>query len=295
MTITNNLNLPTGLIKAVDTNKHNKDGSISATTLIQGVKQIILTQRHWDELTDDVSNRIWSLFGIAVHSLLETEGENDFTEIEMAYKVEGINVTGRIDNYNMKDGIVCDYKSTSVYKIKSQNFEDWYLQGMIYSWLLHKNNLPINKCCFIAMLKDHSKKEALRNHDYPQCPVYLYQFDVTAERIADIENYILSKIKTYNFYKNKADDEIPECTQHERWAKDPVFAVMKKGIKTAVKLFKDAVEATKLVDSLGDNHYIEFRPGESIRCSSYCLCASFCSYYKAHVLCEEEKEIKQVA
>lgn len=294
MKITNKLNLPQGLVNAVDTEPHNKKGSISATTLIQGVKQIILTQRHWEELEDDVSDRIWALFGTAVHCLLETEGKYDFAEIDMSYKVEGITVTGRIDNYNMKDGIVCDYKTASVYKIKAENFEDWYLQGMIYAWLLRKNNLPVNKCRFIAMLKDHSKTEALRSHEYPQKPVFLYQFDVTEEALEDIETFILQKIKAYNFYKNRADDDIPECTEHERWAKNPTFAVMKKGRKTAVKLFKEAVEATKYAEKCGENHYIEFRPGESVRCQSYCLCSTYCNYCKAHVLCEEQ-EIKKAA
>ena len=91
MKITNKLNLPYGLVKAVSPEPHNKPGEISATTLIQGTKQVILTQRHWNELEDDVSERIWAVFGTAVHALLETEGENDFTEIEGCWvTTEGI-------------------------------------------------------------------------------------------------------------------------------------------------------------------------------------------------------------
>lgn len=78
-------------------------------------------------MEDDAADRIWAVFGTAVHSLLESEGENDFTEIEMKYKINGIMITGRIDNYNLAEGLVCDYKTSSVYKIKSQDFEDWYL------------------------------------------------------------------------------------------------------------------------------------------------------------------------
>jgi hypothetical protein len=80
-----------------------------ATTLLQGIKQIILTERHWDELQDDVVDRIWAIWGTAVHSLLESEGENDFTEQEMTHKIGSITVTGRIDNYNMATGTICDY------------------------------------------------------------------------------------------------------------------------------------------------------------------------------------------
>ena len=41
MQITNKLNLPYGLVKAVSPEPHNKPGEISATTLIQGMKQVI--------------------------------------------------------------------------------------------------------------------------------------------------------------------------------------------------------------------------------------------------------------
>jgi hypothetical protein len=72
-TITNKLNLPAGLVKAVSTERHNADRCISATTLLQGVKHIILTERHWEELTDDVSGRIRALWGQAVRLLEDRE------------------------------------------------------------------------------------------------------------------------------------------------------------------------------------------------------------------------------
>jgi hypothetical protein len=78
--VTNKFNLPQSLVNAVTTERHNKEGCVSATTLLQGVKQIILTNRHWDELEDDVSDRVWAIFGTAVHKLLEESNPNAFTE-----------------------------------------------------------------------------------------------------------------------------------------------------------------------------------------------------------------------
>ena len=114
MKITNKLNLPEGLVKAVSTERHNEPGKISATTLIQGLKQTILMDRHWDELEEDISERIFAIWGTAVHSLLEQEGENDFTELDMFHTVGNITVTGRLDNYDMQNGVICDYKTASV-------------------------------------------------------------------------------------------------------------------------------------------------------------------------------------
>jgi hypothetical protein len=279
MKITNKLDLPAGLMKAVSAEKHNAEGCLSATTLIQGVKQIVLTERHWDELTDDVSDRIWAIFGSAVHSLLESEGENDFTEQRMDYKVGDITVTGRIDNYDMRNGVIGDYKTASVNKVKFNGFTDWYTQGMIYAWLLAKNNFPVKRCRFIALLKDHSKTEASRDSQYPKDPVHVYEFPVTAMGLFKIGSFIKNKLNEYKRCAALADDAIPPCSPEERWDRPPKFAVMKNGLKRAVRLFDDRDAADRLAAEKGTGHYVESRQGESIRCQSYCLCCRFCNFY----------------
>jgi hypothetical protein len=290
MKITNKLNLPEGLVKAVSTERHNQPGCISATTLLQGIKQIILTDRHWDDLEEDVADRIWAIWGAAVHSLLEQEGENDFTEQEMSYKVGDITVTGKIDNYDMKHGIICDYKTASIWKIKVGDFEDWYKQGMIYAWLLSKNGFTVKKCRFIAILKDHSKADASREYQYPKKPVHIYEFDVNLLNLMKIESFIRSKVQEYTRCLELSDDGIPPCNPDERWDKVTVYAVKKEGRKTAVRLLNDQAAADSMAAELGKGHYVEMRPGESTKCLGYCLCCEHCNYYQSLVKASEEKK-----
>ena len=66
----------------------------------------------------------------------------------------------------MKEGVVADYKTASVWKVKFRDFEDWRRQGLIYAWLLKQNGFPISRRRFIALLKDHSKTEASRGSDF---------------------------------------------------------------------------------------------------------------------------------
>jgi len=197
MKITNKLNLPEGFVKAVSTEKHNAPGSLSATTLLRGIKETILTDRHWDELEDDAADRIWATWGTAVHALMEHEGVDEFTELSLQANVFDITVTGRIDNYNMATGTVCDYKTASIWKVKFADFTDWRRQGLIYAWLLSKNGFPVTKCRFIALLKDHSKSKARFDAGYPQSPVYIYEFDVTEKDLEDIEGYIYGRMTGY--------------------------------------------------------------------------------------------------
>jgi hypothetical protein len=288
---TNKLNLPEGFVKAVSTERHNKPGCLSATTLIQGIKQIILTDRHWEKLEEDVSDRVPAILGTAVHSLMESKGEHDLTELKIEYPVGSITVTGTIDNYNMTLSVLTDYKTTSVEKIKFGNFTDWYLQGMIYAWLLIKNNLPVNKCRFIALLKDHSKTEAMRDYQYPKEPVYVYEFDVTPQALFKISMYIKNKVEEHQRYSALDDHSIPPCSPEERWDQPTEYAVKKNGSKRATKLFESLDEAILFAESKGKGYFVEHRPGESRRCQSYCLCNRFCNYYRESVITRKAEPI----
>jgi len=294
MKISNRLHLPEGIVKAVSTDKHNEPGCISATTLIKGVKEVLLTERHWNELTDDVADRIWAIWGTAVHSLLEHEGENEFSEVNMSHEVNGITVTGRIDNYDIAKGVICDYKTASVYKIKVGNFDEWRLQGLIYAWLLRNNGLKAERCKFIALLKDHSKTDADRDRRYPQNPVYVYEFPVTLTDIIKIDRYIRVKVEEYTRCQELPDDEIVACSADERWEKSPKYAVMKTGRKSAVRLLDSQSDADRMAAELGKAHYVDYRQGESTKCRHYCLCSQFCNFYNAGVT-NTAQELKEVA
>ena len=295
MIMTNKLNLPEGFVKAVSTEKHNEKGCLSATTLIQGVKQIILMDRYWDLLVDDVSDRIWAIWGTAVHSLLEHEGEYDFTEQSMSHKVGDITVTGKIDSYNMKLGVVDDYKTASVTKVQIGDFSEWHRQGMIYAWLLTKNNLTVNLCRFIALLKDHSKTDAMRERDYPKEPVYIYAFPVTPQGLFKTGLFLRNKIEEHQRCLLLSDNDIPPCSPVERWERPPKFAVMKNGGKRAVRLFDRREDADLLVEAKGANHYVEHRHGESVRCRSYCLCNRFCNFYQESFAGAEQEPAEEQA
>jgi hypothetical protein len=295
MIITNKMNLPEALVKSVSVRRHNDPGRLSATTLLNGIKQILLTDRHWDDLSDDVADRFWAIIGTAVHSVLEHEGVNEFTEEFMSYELDGVTVTGRIDNYNMKDGIIADYKSVSVWKVKFHDFSDWHQQGLIYAWLLHKNGFKVERCQFIALIKDHSKRDAKRDFQYPQKPMYVYEFAVTSEGLAEIEAFIKEKIAAYKQYREMPDDGIPPCSPEERWEKPTKYAVKKEGRKTAVRVLDTQDEAEKMSADLGKGHYIETRPGEQVRCQDYCLCCEYCDFYRDHVKAEDDADCQPVA
>ena len=284
MLITNKYNLPEAFVKAIQNSRHNADKCLSATTLLKGTKEIILENRHFDEITVDASEEVWSVFGTATHSVLEHQEDEAFKEESFSVDVLDYKVTGKVDRYDMKHETIEDWKTASVWKVIFHDFEDWKKQGLIYTWLLRQSGLNVRHIRFIALLKDHSKSEAKKKADYPQSPVYIYEFDPSEDELTSIEAYIKEKVFEVSANADKPDDEIAECSPEQRWASPTKWAVMKEGRKTAVKVCDTEEEAKAFIEDLEkekDKHYVEERKGQDKKCSDYCACCEFCSYYKS--------------
>ena len=78
MKYTNKHNIPDEVIRALKNDNYSKgDADISATGLLQPPQIRILNNEHEDEITTDVSDRIWILLGTSVHNILEKANEGN--------------------------------------------------------------------------------------------------------------------------------------------------------------------------------------------------------------------------
>ena len=281
MKVSNRLHLPEAFIKAVSTTRHNEAGCFSATTLNKGAKEIILTDRHFDEITVDAADSVWAVWGTAVHALLESQPDNNFHEESFKVPVSNSFVTGQVDSYDMENGVINDWKTASVWKVQFNDFKDWRAQGLTYAWLLQQSGLEVKKCRFVALLKDHSKTKAKTDSSYPQSPVFIYEFDVTAADMEETAARILTKVQEIESAYKLDDDAIEPCSAEERWADGEKWAVMKNGRKTAIKLFDNSADADAMAGEMGNAYYVEHRPAISRKCGEYCNCKDFCNFYKA--------------
>ena len=281
MKVTNKLNMPAAFVNAVSTARHNAAGCFSATTLNKGAKEIILTDRHFDAITVDAADSVWAVWGTAVHALLESQPDNNFHEESFKVPVSNSFVTGQVDSYDMENGVINDWKTASVWKVQFNDFKDWRAQGLTYAWLLQQSGLEVKKCRFVALLKDHSKTKAKTDSSYPQSPVFIYEFDVTAADLEETAARILAKVQEIESAYKLDDDAIEPCSAEERWADGEKWAVMKNGRKTAVKVFDNQLDADAMAGEMGNAYYVEHRPAISRKCGDYCKCKEFCNFYKA--------------
>lgn len=275
-----------------------KDKQYSATTILNPTRQIILSRRYGDQITQDVSNMIWMLFGTALHSILENAKEEDYQFKEEYLKqdlgildesLKGYTLSGKADLLDVLKKRMTDYKTTSVFKIQKKDYEDWRNQLLIYSWLFIKIGFEVDNAEIIALLKDWSSTKAKVDKSYPQLQVQRVPFKFTKKDFERIEEFIINKFKEIKYCEQLPDEKLPMCTEEERWNTGMTYAVKKKKNKRADRVYDDLKQAEEHLERVGDKEYeIEYREGTDKRCLEYCSCCMFCPYYKSKYLNSEE-------
>lgn len=281
MRITNKYGLPIEIAKALSTSWYSGDPKkVSVTRLIDAPRMFYLMVRHWDDIEEDVTDRVWTLFGSAIHAVLEKTQLADYLREErMSFTKNGVTVSGAFDVYG--NGTISDYKVTSVWNIiYGSSMDKWEKQLNLYAYLLRQNGFAPEKAQIIAILRDHQVSKAKQDPTYPQSPIQI--IPIKLWDIAKTEAYIDERTRLFANATNMSDDELPPCSDDDRWYSGDVWAVMKKGRKSAVKLFDNKEDADELADEKGKGVYVEFRPGTARRCEEYCPVKNFCSQYKKY-------------
>lgn len=275
MNLTNRLNLPQPLVDAVTNDEYTSgDADISVTSLLSPPRKVALEALHRDELEEDVSDRIWSLLGQSIHTILERAATTGIAEQRLSIVVEGWKVSGGMDYYSPGDGLLQDYKCVTVWKFKDGSVPMEYEQQLnMYAEILRQNGHTVKRLQIVGILRDWSKLEAQRDPSYPQTQVVIR--DVTIWPQAQAQAFIRERVLLHR----QARFELPECSATERWQRPDYYAVMKPGAKRALRVFTSIEDAMALV--AGSNGLIiKKRPGESTRCRSYCSAAPLCHQYQ---------------
>src|SRR5215472_16798226 len=99
MNLTNELNLPEPLVEAVRRDPYDRgDSDFTVSELVSPPRIVQLRRKHSGQFTEDASDRIFSLFGQAIHIILErSAGERYLVEERFSLKYpDGTRVSGRI-------------------------------------------------------------------------------------------------------------------------------------------------------------------------------------------------------
>lgn len=282
MKLTNKFGLPDPVVKALTRNEYSKgESNRSITQLIDAPRVRILRQEHWDDLEEDVSEKMWAVMGTAAHKMFEETGdEKHVSEERIFLEIDGWVVSGAIDVQKIEDdGItIMDYKTTSVWSVILGKVE-WERQLNCYASLLRRSKgSKVKALKVIAILRDWRSRDALDKADYPKAPIV--EIDIPMWSDQEQDSYLDGRVELHQKaeFDRLTGAELPECSSEERWEKPSVWAVKKIGNKRAIKLYdnEDAAKADLL-----PVQEIEFRRGEPTRCmANWCRVNAWCSQYQ---------------
>lgn len=272
--LTNYYNLPESLVSALSANWHSQPDHISVTGLIQPPRIRQLMLRYEDQIEEDVSDKIWMLLGSAVHEVLErADTTTCLQEERLATEILGWTVTGKADLWE-EPGVVSDYKITSVWAGINGVKPEWKAQTNIYGYLYRQAGFPVTDLRIVCIYRDWSKNRAKQGNGYPPCAAGVLPVLVWSDQY--VVAYLEERIALHQKAQHLGDRDLPMCTAEERWERLTTYAVMKKGRKSAVRVLDTQEEADQMVAEKGAGHWVEVRPGESVRCSQYCVVQHFC-------------------
>lgn len=276
MKYTNLANLPDAIVRAVTNDPYTKgDADFSITQLLNPPRISALERAHYNEIEIDVSDRIWSLIGQVAHGILERAEMAGIAERRLYAEINGTRISGGMDRYH--NGVLQDYKVTSVYKVRNGLSKEWEEQMNCYAYLLRKNNIQVHKLEIIAILRDWSKMEARRDGEYPR--VQIVTLDVPMWSDTSCLFYLEDRIGKHLNARNNRN--LPDCTESERWAKPASWAVKKDGRVKALRVLPSENEALEFIKYKRETTaFVEYRPGESTRCEYYCPVSNFCEQFK---------------
>ena len=289
MILTNNLNLPQPFVDAATSDHEYKPYRYSVTEVLGGTCEAVLKRRHQGEQEEDVADRVWAIFGTAVHKVLQ-EAEATDTQLQenwLSVPIKGTKyeLSGIFDLYDDSTKTVTDWKTCATWKVIFGDFEDWRKQTLMYCWMLRQLDIDARRGEIVAIMRDHNMRKAKTEKDYPKHPVYRIGWDFTDEDFESIENEVWHWFSEVSHEETVDDDYLEPCSPEQRWHKSDKWAVMRRGQKKAVKLFDCKDNALSFMDWLanqpsnkGKALYIEHREGEDTRCQSYCSVAQFCPY-----------------
>ncbi|MDD3347518.1 RNA-directed DNA polymerase [Oscillibacter sp.] len=218
MKITNALSLPAPFVSLAEGDEYPVAANeYRVTSLLKGTRETILERRHGAEITRDVSDMVWLLFGTAVHGILEQhqEGGSQLKEERIKVPFEEYVLSGKFDLYDDETKIVTDYKTASVWKIIFGDFSDWRRQTLIYSWIDGEdsdNVLP--PCSFLETASVEDEGDSLCDYVLEPLLSKTFIYDNYASQKGKGTHFGLDRLKVFmqRYYRQfGADGWVLKC------------------------------------------------------------------------------------
>ena len=295
MKITNSYGLPQSFVEAASGNhREMASNEFSVTELNKGVKEIILSRRHRDEIEVDVINMLWAIFGQAFHSVMErgklSEMEISEASLSKKFHINGKEyiLSGQFDLYNAETKMIDDWKTSLLYSIEKNIKEgrdsDWFKQTRGYFMLLIDNGFECVGGRIIPVARDWSIGKVKAFKGYSPSPIIPIEYKFYNDDYLDALEFYQNKLYLIDKYIDSPDDEIPDCLPEERWEKNEHWAIWREGNKRVTEYFSTRESAEFALEAYnkkgGKPYSVVYTEQTPAKCLNYCSCREQCSFYK---------------
>ena len=252
---------------------------MSMTTLLDPERIRILRKKHANELIKDASDMADVTMGNAWHEKVQKEIQKPWLVEERFFgEFLGRRISGKIDAYDPVTKTLYDYKVPSVYEFKKGKIPEKFEQQLNgYKYLMELNGIEVSRLVLSVYFRHWSEARIEQEEGDP--PRKIMEMPVPVWDTEKTKEFLQTRVRKHV----AAEEAPPVCSPDERWAKNEQWAVMKKGRKSALKLYDHNANAVNHAAQDKD-FYVEHREEEiGMRCEKYCPVSKFCDWYQGKI------------
>lgn len=309
---TSEVPLALAVFLATDGYDYNDDpNTISATTLLKPLRQIILTPRvPVSQATVALPDMVKSRIGSAIHDAIERAWVSNhrvamqalgypqrvidmvevnptpeflakfpdtipvYLEQRLKRKVGKWTVSGKFDFIG--EGRVQDFKSTSVWTYQNQvNNNKYAQQGSLYRWL-DPQKITQSEMDIHFLFTDHQASKMRADPSYPPRAFKKQSFPLMG--LNETTKFVQDKLNLIDKYWDAPEETIPLCSDEDLWRSEPEWKYYKKGVvgTRSTKNFDNRQDAMLRYIEDGSVGLVVEKPGEATACK-YCSAFAVCS------------------
>lgn len=198
--------------------------SISVTSLMKSAREVVLLDRHHDEVVREASDIYDAIIGTAVHDSFKVMPmrENEEREVRIGCVINGVLVHGEFDDLlNMN---LADYKTMKIGGYIFGDKEAEYIQqtsSYRFCYYVERGKL-INEMATIILIFVDFRPTEYKNKKYgfspaPNYPFKSVEIPIIMWPIERTERWITRRVADYRVASLLQDDELPLCTDAECW------------------------------------------------------------------------------